>query len=144
MCGWGDAAGALSSRGRKSITRLLSPEDFNDAIGVNKHRLFLTEIDDDVIILRRSNISGFCERVLRAVVEADTKGTERLPCQQTFDFLAFHAGKVVSGEESSNHEIVAIAAALPNGTSGELDGSEHQRKDSKTPRRKNASEDIPK
>ena len=86
---------------------MLSPEDFNNAIGGNKHRLFLTEIDDDVIILRRSDISGFFERVLRPVIEADTKRAERLPFHQTFDFLGFHAGKVTSGAASGNREMDA-------------------------------------
>ena len=73
---------------------VLPLEDFNNAIGVYAHGFGLAEINQETVILWRTDISGIFEGVMRTVVEADTKGAKRLAFHQIPDFCDFHGGKI--------------------------------------------------
>src|SRR5487761_2450259 len=57
------------------LTSLLN--DFSDAVGVNAHRLGRAEVNDDPVVARCADISGFAEGVARAVVQTDCEWSER-------------------------------------------------------------------
>jgi hypothetical protein len=61
-----ETGGKMSDPARAS-----SFEGFDNPVGINAHGLALAEIDNQVIILRRANVSEISEGVLRAVAQPD-------------------------------------------------------------------------
>ncbi|MEK7684430.1 MAG: hypothetical protein AAB466_03295 [Verrucomicrobiota bacterium] len=101
----GETDSTAGKKDPKSSTTALSLEDFNNAIGVNAHRFGLPKINQQTVILWRTDVSGIFEGVLSTVVEADAKGAKRLLFHQTLNLCDFHGTKVASGAEYGKHEI---------------------------------------
>ena len=74
-----------ASRFRESIFN-----DFRNAVGVNADGFGFAKVNEQMVILRRADISGFLEKILFAIVEPDAKGTKRTPLNQILNFLNFH------------------------------------------------------
>jgi hypothetical protein len=73
---------------------ILSFDDFNDALGVDFHEVGLPEVNDDMVVSRRADVSWFFERVLRPIAESHCKRSEWLPLNETLDFLDLHRPKL--------------------------------------------------
>jgi len=91
--------------------KLLLPEDFDDAVGVNQHSLFVAKVDDEVIIPWGANVPRFLEVVFRAVVQADGKRAKGPAFQHSLDVFDFHGAKLASAAEPGKGEINAIDAS---------------------------------
>ncbi len=105
---------------RRAGTTRLSPKDFDDAVGINEHCFLLAEINDEMIVPGCPDISGFLERILRAVVEANAKGAKRLAFHHALDVFDFHEVKIASGagaarldlrDELENRGVVGLSLA---------------------------------
>jgi hypothetical protein len=83
----------------------LSLEDFRDAIRIYAHRFRPAKINQQPVVLRRADISGVFEGVLRAVVESDGKGPKRAAFHPVSDFRNFHGEKVASDLEYGKRKI---------------------------------------